>query len=140
MLSNWIEADAYLFDIDGTLLNAYGGGHYNAFPTPLKQSFQLNCKIYGASLHRKTAIWVLRAVLRREGVTDEDFDRHRASVLEHMCEQVEMNRAQIRAEVCPAITELVALLSGHEKVLGVASGNLATIGWLKLEAARLRSY
>ena len=25
----WIEADAYVFDIDGTLLNAFGGAHYN---------------------------------------------------------------------------------------------------------------
>src|SRR5712671_3007555 len=140
MLSNWIDADAYLFDIDGTLLNAYGGAHYNAFHSALRHSFNLDCKIDGVPLHGNTDIGILRAVLRREGLADADFDRHRASVLEHMCEQVELNRAQIRAEVCPAITELVALLSEQGKLLGVASGNLAKIGWLKLEAASLGDY
>ncbi len=140
MLSNWIDADAYLFDIDGTLLNAYGGAHYNAFHSALRHSFNLNCKIDGVPLHGNTDIGILRAVLRREGLTDADFDKHRASLLEHMCEQVELNRAQIRAEVCPAITELVALLSEQGKLLGIASGNLAKIGWMKLEAAGLRDY
>jgi phosphoglycolate phosphatase len=140
MLSNWIDADAYLFDIDGTLLNAYGGAHYNAFHSALKHGFNLDCKIDGVPLHGNTDIGILRAVLRREGLTDADFDRQRTSVLEHMCQQVELNRAQIRAEVCPAIKELVSSLKARGKLLGVASGNLAKIGWLKLDAGGLRDY
>ena len=140
MVSNWIDADAYLFDIDGTLLNAYGGAHYNAFHSALKQSFGLDCKIDGVPLHGNTDVGILRAVLRREGLTDADFNAHRVSALEHMCEQVELNRAQIRAEICPAITDLLAQLVSQGKLLGVASGNLAKIGWLKLEAAGLRDY
>ena len=111
MLSNWVDADAYLFDIDGTLLNAYGGAHYNAFHSALRHSFNLICKIDGVPLHGNTDIGILRAVLRREGLTDADFDRHRAAVLEHMCQQVQLNRAQIRAEVCPAVEELVSFLN-----------------------------
>src|SRR5437868_10011910 len=140
MVSNWIDADAYLFDIDGTLLNAYGGAHYNAFHSALKQSFGLDCKIDGVPLHGNTDVGILRAVLRREGLTDADFNAHRVSALEHMCEQVALNRAQIRAEICPAITDLLAQLVSQGKLLGVASGNLAKIGWLKLEAAGLRDY
>src|SRR5437660_8150935 len=131
MPAKWIEADAYLFDIDGTLLNAYGGAHYNAFHSALKHSFNLDCKIDGVPLHGNTDIGILRAVLRREGLADVDFDRQRSSLLAHMCEQVELNRAQIRAEVCPAITELVSFLSSRGKLLGVASGNLGKLGWLK---------
>ena len=140
MVSNWIDADAYLFDIDGTLLNAYGGAHYNAFHSALKQSFGLDCKIDGVPLHGNTDVGILRAVLRREGLTDADFNAHRVSALEHMCEQVELNRAQIRAEICPAITDLLSHLVSRGKLLAVASGNLAKIGWLKLEAAGLRDY
>ena len=140
MVSNWIDADAYLFDIDGTLLNAYGGAHYNAFHSALKQSFGLDCKIDGVPLHGNTDVGILRAVLRREGLTDADFNAHRVAALEHMCEQVELNRAQIRAEICPAITDLLSHLVSRGKLLAVASGNLAKIGWLKLEAAGLRDY
>ena len=138
-MNDWIEADAYLFDIDGTLLNAYGGAHYNAFHSALKHSFNLTCKIDGIPLHGNTDIGILRAVLRREGLTDAHFDAQRNAVIDHMCAQVELNRAQIRAEVCPSIHDLIALLVAQGKLLGVASGNLERIGWLKLEAAGLRS-
>src|SRR5205085_1072476 len=140
MSATWIDADAYLFDIDGTLLNAYGGAHYNAFHIALKHSFDLTCTIDGIRLHGNTDIGILRAVLRREGLSDADFDSRRNALLEHMCAQVELNRAQIRSEVCPAITELVSSLAGQGKLLGVASGNLERIGWLKIEAAGLRRY
>lgn len=137
---HWIDADAYIFDIDGTLLNAYGGAHYNAFHSALQHCFNLTCKIDGIPLHGNTDIGILRAVLRREGLSDGDFDSKRSALLDHMCAQVELNRALIHSEVCPAIRDLVALLVAQGKLLGVASGNLERIGWLKLEAAGLRNY
>ncbi len=140
MSKHWIDADAYLFDIDGTLLNAHGGAHYNAFHSALKQNFNLTCKIDGVPLHGNTDIGILRAVLRREGLTDADFDAQRTAVLDHMCAEVELNRDQMRAEVCPGILELISLLAAQGKLLGVASGNLERIGWLKIEAAQLRDY
>ena len=33
----WDAADAYLFDIDGTLLNSRDGVHYNAFHNAVRQ-------------------------------------------------------------------------------------------------------
>ena len=137
-MNDWIEADAYLFDIDGTLLNAYGGAHYNAFHSAMKHCFNLTCKIDGIPLHGNTDIGILRAVVLREGLTGADFDTHRAALLDHMCAQVDLNHAQIRAEVCPSIPDLIALLVAKGKLLGVASGNLERIGWLKLDAAGLR--
>jgi len=65
----WIDTDAYLFDIDGTLLNAYGGAHYNAFHSALKKSFDLDCKIDGVQMHGNTDIGILRAVLARCTIT-----------------------------------------------------------------------
>jgi phosphoglycolate phosphatase len=140
MSKTWIDSDAYLFDIDGTLLNAYGGAHYNAFHSALKNTFNLDCKIDGVPLHGNTDIGILRAVLRREGLSGDAFDQHREKLLDHMCAQVELNRAQIRSEICPAILDLVSLLAARRKLLGVATGNLERIGWLKLEAAQLRDY
>jgi phosphoglycolate phosphatase len=137
---NWIDADVYLFDIDGTLLNAYGGAHYNAFHSALKHTFNLDCKIDGVPLHGNTDIGILRAVLLREGLPSDAFDLHRHTLLNHMCDQVELNRAQIRSELCPSIQVLVSQLDAQQKLLGIASGNLERIGWLKLDAAHLRDY
>lgn len=140
MSKNWIDSDVYLFDIDGTLLNAYGGAHYNAFHSALKHTFNLDCKIDGVPLHGNTDIGILRAVLRREGLPKDAFDLHRRALLDHMCAQVELNRAQIRSEICPAILELLSRLAAQGKLLGIATGNLERIGRLKLEAANLSDY
>jgi phosphoglycolate phosphatase len=137
---NWIDADAYLFDIDGTLLNASGGAHYNAFHSALKNSFNLDCKIDGVPLHGNTDIGILRAVLAREGLNNGELEAKLAETLQHMCDEVERNRGQLQATTCPAIPELIRSLHSQRKLLGVASGNLERIGWLKIEAANLRQY
>jgi phosphoglycolate phosphatase len=138
--AKWIDADAYLFDIDGTLLNAYGGAHYNAFHSALKRSFNLDCKIDGVPLHGNTDIGILRAVLAREGLNNGELEAKLAETLEHMCDEVERNRAQMEAMVCPGIIELIEHLHSQGKLLAVASGNLERIGWVKIEAAGLREY
>lgn len=136
----WIEADAYVFDIDGTLLNAYGGAHYNAFHSALKEHFGLECKIDGVPLHGNTDTGILRAVLAREGFQDSHFDAKRQAMFSHMCAEVEENRHLVRAEICPGIAELLEHLKHRKKLLGVATGNLERIGWIKIEAAGLRDY
>jgi phosphoglycolate phosphatase len=136
----WIDADAYLFDIDGTLLNAYGGAHYNAFHSALKKSFNLDCKIDGVPMHGNTDIGILRAVMTREGLTNGELESKLDETLEHMCDEVELNREQVQATVCPAIPELVSILHEQGKLLGVATGNLERIGWIKIEAGSLRKY
>jgi phosphoglycolate phosphatase len=136
----WIEADAYVFDIDGTLLNAHGGAHYNAFHSALKEHFGLECKIDGVSLHGNTDTGILRAVLAREGFQDSHFDAKRHAIFSHMCAEVEQNRHLVRAEICPGIPELLEHLKGRKKLLGVATGNLERIGWIKIETAGLRDY
>jgi phosphoglycolate phosphatase-like HAD superfamily hydrolase len=136
----WIEADAYLFDIDGTLLNAYGGAHYHAFHSALEHILQLKCKIDGVPLHGNTDTGILRAVLRREGVSDDMLDRNHQAFVDHMCAEVERNKAAIRSEACASIPEVIRALYSRGKLLGVASGNFEQIGWLKIEAAGLREF
>ncbi len=54
--------------------------------------------------------------------------------------EVEANAAQLRAELCPSIGELLERLHSAGKLLGVASGNLEPIGWAKLRAAGIAAY
>ncbi|HKS73159.1 MAG TPA: HAD hydrolase-like protein, partial [Terriglobales bacterium] len=49
-------------------------------------------------------------------------------------------RGKLVAETCPAIPEALALLREKGKLLGLASGNLESVGWLKVEAAGLRHF
>lgn len=139
-LPAWATADAYLFDIDGTLVNGRDTVQYFAFRHAVRETFGLDATIDGVYVHGNTDIGILRAVLKREGVLDDIIDTNLSRLVAAMCEEVRRNAAGIRVDICPSISDLLARLRDAGKVLGVASGNLETIGWAKLEAAGLREF
>ena len=137
---DWRAGDAYLFDIDGTLLNSRDGVHYNAFHRAVREVFGVNSQIDGVPVHGTTDIGILRAVLAREGVADRDFQQKLPTMLELMCGEVQAKKDQLNPVLCPSVAELLQSLHGAGKLLGVVSGNLEPIGWAKISAAGLRQY
>ncbi len=136
----WSAADAYLFDIDGTLLNSRDGVHYYAFRNALRALFNIEGTIDGIPVHGNTDLGILRAVLERADIVGEVVERKLPELARHMCDEVRRNAAGIRVELCPSIRELLEWLRQRGKLLGVVSGNLEPIGWAKIEAAGLRDY
>ena len=139
-LPAWATADAFLFDIDGTLLNTRDGVHYFAFRTAVRRFFGVEATIDGVPVHGNTDLGILRAVLRREGISDQEFEAKLPELMSTMCEEVQRNAAQIRIEICPSIPELLARLHAAGKLMGIVSGNLEPIGWTKIAVAGLRRY
>ncbi|HKF23850.1 MAG TPA: HAD hydrolase-like protein [Candidatus Angelobacter sp.] len=135
----WDASDAYLFDIDGTLLNCRDAVHYWAFHQAVQDVLGITAGIDGVPLHGNTDIGILRAALRRAGVDDAQVDLHLPRIVEQMCAEAQRNCDQFSPELCPSIRELALDLLGRGKLLGIASGNLEPIGWMKLEKADLKS-
>jgi phosphoglycolate phosphatase len=133
-------ADAYLFDIDGTLLNSRDGVHYNAFHAAVREVYGIDSKIDGVPVHGNTDLGILRAVARRAGLADSEFEQKLPAAIACMCAAASRNSAHMSPELCPAIKELLTGLKHTGKLLGVVSGNLEAIGWLKLEAAGIRQF
>jgi len=136
----WDAADAYLFDVDSTLLYSRDGVHYNAFLNAMRQFFAVPPKIDGVPLHGNTDLGIIRTVLRRQGVSDAEIDAKLPLVTAAMCAEVERNAARMHPELCPSVEEVVKRLAAAGKLLGLATGNLETIAWKKLEACGLRPY
>jgi phosphoglycolate phosphatase-like HAD superfamily hydrolase len=137
---DWRQFDAYLFDIDGTLLNAQGGVHYNSFHTALREVYGCNGRIDAVPVHGNTDIGILRAALEHHAGVPADFEARLPRALDVMRAEVDRNVEGIEAKVCPAIPELLAALRRDGKLLGVATGNLEFIGWIKLQRAGLRQF
>ncbi|MCI0348041.1 MAG: HAD family hydrolase [Acidobacteriales bacterium] len=131
-------ARAYLFDIDGTLLNTRDGVHWNAFRSALRQVFGIESLLDTVPVHGNTDIGILRAVTEQHGVPRSDFERKLAQALEIMRAEVANTCNAMRCELCPGIPELLIELRRRGKLLGVVSGNLESIGWSKITAAGLR--
>ncbi len=137
---DWMGADAYLFDIDGTLLVSRDGVHRNALHRAMREAYGIDTTIDGIAYHGKTDLGILRAALERTGVSSDQFEANLPAAMEVVCRDVSANANRITPTVCSAIPELLAELKAAGKLLGLASGNLESVGWLKIEAAGLRDF
>ena len=135
----WDEAEAYLFDIDGTLLNSRDSVHYQAFHHAVQNVCGAEPNFEGVHLHGNTDPGILRAVLERAGLSDQSIAAHLPRIIEQMCAEVERNAQKLEPELCPSIPALLARLQEQGKLMGAASGNLEPIGWAKLEKAGLKA-
>ena len=134
---NWRDYDAYLFDIDGTLLNSRGQIHYYSFSAAMREVFNVEGTIDGVVWHGNTDIGILRSALANYGVDAAAFAAKREQALSVMRREVEFGASRVSAELCPAIRTLLSELDEAGKLLGVSSGNLEVIGWVKLCAANI---
>jgi phosphoglycolate phosphatase-like HAD superfamily hydrolase len=134
----WLSCDAYLFDIDGTLLNSRDSVHYQAFHHAVGNVCGIDATIDGVPVHGSTDPAILRAVLRRCGLSNDLISAQLPRIVEGMCSEVERARRDLDPELCPAIVDLLARLRERGKLLGAASGNFEAIGWAKLEKAGIK--
>jgi phosphoglycolate phosphatase-like HAD superfamily hydrolase len=133
-------AEAYIFDIDGTLLVTRDLVHWNALHQAMIEAYGVDVTIAGIPYHGMTDLSILRAATARAGIESSAFDRGLPLALEIVRREVDVNHRAIVPFVCPAIPELLESLRSQGKLLGVASGNLETVGWHKIEAAGLRQF
>jgi phosphoglycolate phosphatase len=133
-------ADAYFFDIDGTLLVTRDLVHWNALHLAMMEVYGVDTSIEGLPYHGKTDVAILRAALDRCGVVNETFYQRLPEALAVVCREVAKNAAGICAEVCPSIPDVLASIRDRGRLLGVASGNLESVGWKKVSAAGLREF
>ena len=134
------KADAYVFDIDGTLLVTKDLVHWNALHQAMIEVYGVDTTIEGIPYHGKTDLSILRAALAREGISDSEFEAKLPAAMAVVCREVESNHRKLAPKVCPGIVQLLESLKAGGKLLGVASGNLETVGWHKIEAAGLRKF
>lgn len=134
------SADAYIFDIDGTLLVTKDLVHWNALHQAMLDVYSVDTTIEGIQYHGKTDVAILRAAVARVGINDGKFEAALPKALEVVRREVGKNRRGITPVVCPGIVQLLESLKTKGKLLGVASGNLETVGWHKIEAAGLGQF
>ncbi|HXW92735.1 MAG TPA: HAD hydrolase-like protein [Terriglobales bacterium] len=133
----WKDADAYLFDIDGTLLVARDLVHYQALNRALAEVYGVDTTIDGVAYHGKTDLGILRAALERVGVRGPVFEAKLGQALDFVCRDVSRHAQGMRPEICRGVDEVLARLKAAGKLLGIASGNLEVVGWHKVKAAKL---
>ena len=136
----WDEYDAYLFDIDGTLLNCTDAIHYYAFCDALTMLAKRPLNLDGVTAHGNTDAGILRDALQLAKVPEDMWRPRLPEAKDAMCAFVEREKRGLCAVALPQVPELLRYLAGRGAILGVATGNLEAIGRLKLQHCNLLNY
>jgi phosphoglycolate phosphatase len=136
----WDEQRAYLFDIDGTLLRHRDRVHIDAFFDSVRTVMGRELALDGVTLSGNTDPGILRDAFQLASVEDSVWRPHREDVLKAMCVQVAGRRAEMLWSIMPGVEAVLAHLESKGALLGVGTGNLEEIGWIKIENAGLRSW
>jgi phosphoglycolate phosphatase-like HAD superfamily hydrolase len=136
----WDGQDAYLFDIDGTLLRSRDRVHMDSLPATVREVMGLEVSLEGVSLAGNTDTSILREACALAGVPADVLEPQMGAILEGMCKNVADRREELRPILMPGVEETLKHLAARGAALGVATGNLEMIGWIKVERAGLREW
>jgi phosphoglycolate phosphatase-like HAD superfamily hydrolase len=136
----WDGQEAYLFDIDGTLMRSRDRVHYESVAASVHRVTGFEITLAGVLIHGSTDTAILREACRQAGIPDDVLEGHYDAILEAMRDSVAERRHELDPELTPGIEEVLRHLAQKGALLGVASGNLEAIGWIKIEKAGLREW
>jgi phosphoglycolate phosphatase-like HAD superfamily hydrolase len=136
----WDDFDAYLFDIDGTLMREPNRIHVNAFTSCLHQVLEREVSLEGVTVHGSTDAAILRDACRLAGVDDAHWQPLQQRIFRLLAETVQSQRHLMQMVLMPSVIATLDYLAARGKLLGVGTGNLESIGWLKLEQAGIRHF
>jgi phosphoglycolate phosphatase len=136
----WDAQDAYLFDIDGTLLRSRDRVHYDSVASSVHRVTGFEITLAGVLLHGNTDTAILREAYRQAGLPENVLEEQYEAILEAMRNSVAERRHELDPIVMPGVNETLHHLAKRGALLGVASGNLEAIGWIKIEKAGLRQW
>jgi len=136
----WDAQDAYLFDIDGTLLRSRDRIHVDSFASSVHRVTGFEITLAGILLHGSTDTAILREACNQAGIPAEVLEPRIEGILEAMRHAVAERRHELDLIRMPGVEQMLQHLATRGALLGVATGNLEMIGWIKVEQAGLRQW
>jgi phosphoglycolate phosphatase-like HAD superfamily hydrolase len=136
----WDGQGAYLFDIDGTLLRSRDRVHVDSFTTTLQEIMGSHVTLEGVALAGNTDTSILREACMQAGIAPEVLEPQLAAITEAICHNVAGRKHEMRPMLMPGVEDTLQHLANRGAILGLATGNLEMIGWIKMERAGLREW
>jgi phosphoglycolate phosphatase-like HAD superfamily hydrolase len=136
----WDGQDAYLFDIDGTLLRDTGRIHMSSFVAGIRRVTGFDITLEGVAVQGNTDTAILREAWRQAGIPAKVLEPQIGAILEAMGQAVQERRHEFKLLLMPGVKDALSHLARRGALLGVGTGNLEMIGWIKIEEAGLREW
>ncbi|CAO2829401.1 unnamed protein product [Amaranthus hypochondriacus] len=135
------------FDIDGTLIRTTGPTsnnlHHRAFSHAFFQVFGIHGNIDVIQHHGSTDPAVLINTLSHYGISSEAANEKLSDLKSKMIEYAKDHAKDIKEglEVLPGVESLLQALSSRDNVfIGLVTGNLEDIAWMKMKGLGIEEY
>src|ERR1035441_9101395 len=99
----WDGQDAYLFDIDGTLLRSRDRVHFDSFASSIQRVTGFEVTLSGILLHGSTDTAILREACHQAGVPAEVLEQRLEAILEAMRHAVAERREEMDIRLMPGV-------------------------------------
>lgn len=133
----WDAYDAYLFDIDGTMIRSTDGLHFLAFEEALTTLAERPLNLDGVPVHGGVDVGILRDAFALAGIPEARWRPQLGAIRAQMCRYIEDRKDSLAIRVLPGVVDVLQHLRAQGAILGVATGNLEGIGRVKLAHAGL---
>lgn len=129
-----------LFDIDGTLIRRAGPHHREALVHGIRAVTGIETTTDGIPVQGMLDPDILTIMLRNAG-RSRAWARDALPAIQRAAERRYLRVCpSLHGKHCPAVEPVLERLRRRSILLGLVTGNLARIGWRKLERAGLREY
>src|SRR5579863_7902 len=115
----WDKQDAYLFDIDGTLLRSRDRVHFDSVATSVRRVTGIEISLAGVAIHGNTDTGILREACNRAGIPSELLETQLSAILEAMSHNVAERRHELDLVLMPGVKEVLNHLAECGSLLGV---------------------
>ncbi|MEZ5351607.1 MAG: haloacid dehalogenase-like hydrolase [Bryobacteraceae bacterium] len=130
-----------LFDIDGTLIRRAGPHHRQALVDAVAKVTGLHAPLDHIPLQGMLDRAIVEWMMRDAGASKAAIARAMPAIVD-TAQRLYVRRApsSLRSKVCPGVRPLLTKLKRAGIPMGLVTGNLTRIGWLKMERAGIREH
>ncbi|MFA5967038.1 MAG: HAD hydrolase-like protein [Patescibacteria group bacterium] len=131
-----------LFDIDGTLIKSGAdGAHRASFSYATEKVFGVAVNLEEVPTAGKIDSQILIEFLGTKGISSTESKGKLDLLFEHMVQYFKKNSIDLEKFVLPNVVITLQKLQGRKDlILGLLTGNVEEIGWMKMEKSNLRKF
>lgn len=128
-----------LFDVDKTLIHR-SSAHENAFRHAFREVYGVDAGVELIDYHGKTDPVIAEEVLLLRGLEGEEIEGQLPRFLRELREYVKHNINEENIELIDGVEEFLSFLKSMDVPMGLVTGNLREIAFMKLERAGIACY
>lgn len=131
-----------LFDNDGTLLRGGSGNklHYDAFSFAFKEIYGIEAATSEIVADGMIDNQIIIEVVRLHGISEKEAKEKLPFAIQAMVEYCYAHQKNGNSTAMQGAKELLQTLKSQHIPIGVLTGNVEEIGWMKLKIAGLKEY